>query len=124
MCWQKAHQIVYLLHITQWKKSFCHTFLEPLCMPYHECQSYVTIYLLRPSPKSKLRSSVPDLVASFIRVVLEVLVEELAKLRDLVFEFCTTSPALFGVKKLVGNVCALPGDAQIEYVVCLVLCLC
>jgi hypothetical protein len=67
-----------------------------------------------------LGTGVADLLARFIGVVLEVLVEQLAELRDLFLEIRTTSPALLGVEKLVWNVRALLGDVQIENIVGLV----
>jgi len=56
-----------------------------------------------------------------VRVLLEVLVEELAKLGDLLLEVGGTGPALGGVEKLVGNARAGLGDGEVEGLVDLVL---
>lgn len=56
-----------------------------------------------------------------VRVLLEVLVEELAKLGDLLLEVRGTSPALCGVEKLVGHTGAGLGDGEVEGLVHLVL---
>jgi hypothetical protein len=62
-----------------------------------------------------------DLGSGLVRVLLEVLVEELAKLGDLLLEVRSTSPALGGVEKLIGNARAGLGDREVEGLVDLVL---
>ena len=62
-----------------------------------------------------------DLRSGLVRVLLEVLIEELAKLGDLLLEVRGTSPALGGVEKLVGNAGASLGDVEVEGLVDLVL---
>lgn len=62
-----------------------------------------------------------DLGGGLVRVLLEVLVEELAKLGDLLLEVRGTGPALGGVEKLVGNTRAGLGDGEVEGLVDLVL---
>jgi hypothetical protein len=56
-----------------------------------------------------------------VRVLLEVLVEELAKLGDLLFEVRGTGPALSGIEELIGNARAGLGDREVEGLVDLVL---
>jgi hypothetical protein len=56
-----------------------------------------------------------------VGVLLEVLVEELAKLGDLLLEVRGTSPALGRVEELVGNARAGLGDREVEGLVDLVL---
>lgn len=62
-----------------------------------------------------------DLGSGLVRVLLEVLVEELAKLGDLLLEVRGTGPALGRVKELVGNTGAGLGDREVEGLVDLVL---
>ena len=62
-----------------------------------------------------------DLGGGLVRVLLEVLVEELAELGDLLLEVGGTGPALGGVEELVGNTRAGLGDGEIEGLVDLVL---
>lgn len=56
-----------------------------------------------------------------VGVLLEVLVEELTKLGDLLFEVGGTSPALCRVEKLIGDAGAGLGDGEVEGLVDLVL---
>lgn len=68
-----------------------------------------------------LRSSFDDLLRGFISVLLEVLVEQLAELRDLVLEISGSGPAFSWVEKLVRHVGACLRDVQVEDIVRLVL---
>jgi len=62
-----------------------------------------------------------NLGSGLVRVLLEVLVEELAKLGNLLLEVRGTGPALGGVEELVGNTGAGLGDREVEGLVDLVL---
>jgi hypothetical protein len=62
-----------------------------------------------------------DLRGGLVRVLLEVLVEELTKLGDLLLEVGGSSPALGRVEKLVRNTRAGLGDGEVEGLVDLVL---
>lgn len=68
-----------------------------------------------------LGSGSQNLGSGLVRVLLEVLVEELAELVDLVGEGGGRSPAVLGVEKLIGNAGAGLGHRQVEDVVGLVL---
>jgi hypothetical protein len=62
-----------------------------------------------------------DLGGGLVRVLLEVLVEELTKLGDLLLEIGGAGPALRGVEELIGNTRAGLGDGEVEGLVDLVL---
>ena len=62
-----------------------------------------------------------DLRSGLVRVLLEVLVEELAELGDLLLEVRGTGPALGGVEELVWNTRAGLGDRKVKGLVDLVL---
>jgi hypothetical protein len=68
-----------------------------------------------------LRRSLENLLGSLARVLLEVLVEELAELGDLALEVGSTGPALGRVEELVGDAGASLGDGEVESLVDLVL---
>lgn len=72
-------------------------------------------------PSLHLGTGLDDLRSGLILVLLEVLTEQLAKLRNLTLEVGRTSPALGGVEELVGNVRAGLGDLEVEGLVGLVL---
>lgn len=70
--------------------------------------------------KTKLlkdRSSVDDLRGGLIRVLLEVLVEQLTQLGDFVREASGGGPAVLGVKQLVRNTRAVLRNVQVEGVI-------
>jgi hypothetical protein len=64
-----------------------------------------------------LRRSLENLLGSLARVLLEVLVEELAELGDLALEVGSTGPALGRVEELVGDAGASLGDGEVESLV-------
>lgn len=68
-----------------------------------------------------LGSGSQDLGGGFVGVLLEVLVEEAAKLVDLVLEGGSGGPAVLGVEQLIGDTGAGLGDGQVEDLVGLVL---
>ena len=68
-----------------------------------------------------LRASVDDLRGGLVRVLLEVVLEQLAELGDLAGEVGGAGPALLGVEELVGHARARLGHGQVEDVVGLVV---
>lgn len=68
-----------------------------------------------------LRTSIDDLRRSLIRVLLEVVLEQLAELGDLAGEVGGAGPALLGVEELVRHARARLRHRQVEDVVGLVV---